>query len=251
MLARRRFHSLPLPFVVSSLLLLVGSTMTTQVTAAASHNCKGLTVDFIIKENDPEVAAVEDDIVQDLAKIGITVNTIALNSSAYIDAELKGNYNMLFTRTWGAPYDPHSYMFSWAVPAHVEYSAIGGMEPPLTRESLLKMVSDVTVETDAIKIGEKWEAIHQAVHDQAIFLPLWGTRIPYVLNRRFGYGLLHVHIYAPVEVISQPPSFVCFVSSRNHQCLTECITTHAYLHRINFFFTLIVDYAFKNTSTRN
>jgi len=50
-----------------------------------------------------------------------------LNSTEYTAAELEGDYHVLFTRTWGAPYDPHSYMASWAVPAHVEYSAIGNL----------------------------------------------------------------------------------------------------------------------------
>eukprot|EP00961_Rhodomonas_salina_P300497 3939836-Rhodomonas_salina.3 len=153
---------------------------------AADDNCQSSTLDFIIKADDPEMAAVEDDIVQDLAKIGITVNTRVLDSEAYIEAELEGDYNMLFTRTWGAPYDPHSYLNSWAVPAHVEYSAIGGMEPPLTRDSLLTMIADAQLQTDARKIAEQWEAILQAIHTQAMFLPLWGTRVPYVLNRRFG-----------------------------------------------------------------
>lgn len=149
------------------------------------ESCKKITVDFIIKDNDPEIAAVEDDIVQDLAKIGITVNTRILNPSAYIEAELGGDYHMMFTRTWGAPYDPHSYLTSWAVPSHVEYSAVGGLEPPMNRDRLLKMIADVQVQSDPFIISEQWAAIHQAVHSQAIFLPLWGTRVPFVLNRRF------------------------------------------------------------------
>ena len=149
-------------------------------------SCKDITIDFIIKENDPEMAVVEDDIVQDLAKIGIKVNTRALGAEEYGKAELDGDYNMLFTRTWGAPYDPHSYLTSWAVPAHVEYSAVGEMEPPLTRELLFDMIDDVQVQSDPLTIAKKWEEIHQAIHTQAIFLPLWGTRVPYVLNRRLG-----------------------------------------------------------------
>lgn len=188
--------SFVIALVSSLLLLLLGSTR------AADANCKPLSLDFIIKENDPEVAAVEDDIVQDLAKIGITVNTRALNASSYIDAELKGDYNMMFTRTWGAPYDPHSYLTSWAVPSHVEYSAIGGFEPPLTRDSLLKMIADVQVQTDAAEIARRWEEIHQAVHAQAIFLPLWGTRVPFVLNRRFGGFTPSTQTYAyPLESV--------------------------------------------------
>ena len=113
---------------------------------AAAGTCKDITLDFIIKEKDPEVKAVEDDIVRDLAKIGIKVNTKVLNATAYTEAELNGNYNLLFTRTWGAPYDPHSYMTSWAVPAHVEYSAIGNLEAPTTRTGGARRSSGSTQE---------------------------------------------------------------------------------------------------------
>ena len=127
---------------------------------------------------------VEDDIRKNLEAIGITVNTLFLNSTEYIDAELNGEYNLLFTRTWGAPYDPHSYLNSWAVPSHVEYSAIGNFEEPLTREDLLDRIEQVQKESDPQKIQSQWRSILEDVHKQAIFMPLWGTRIPYVLNRR-------------------------------------------------------------------
>ena len=170
--------------------------------------CKGITLDFIVKDNDPEAAAVEDDIVQDLAKIGITVHSRVLNASEYIEAELEGDYNMLFTRTWGAPYDPHSYLTSWAVPAHVEYSAIGGMDAPMTRDVLLSMIMDVQVETDPLAIADKWEDVLQAVHSQALFLPLWGTRVPFVLNRRFAGFTPSTQTYSypleSVRVLSGP-----------------------------------------------
>ena len=38
-------------------------------------NCRPLTVDFVLREDDPEMAAVEDDIRRDLLKLNINVNT--------------------------------------------------------------------------------------------------------------------------------------------------------------------------------
>lgn len=90
--------------------------------------CENLEIDFILQDGNPEMASVESDIVDNLMKIGIQVNTKFLNSTEYHDAEVNGDYHLLFTRTWGAPYDPHSYMASWEVPAHVEYSAIGNLQ---------------------------------------------------------------------------------------------------------------------------
>ena len=147
-------------------------------------NCKAASIDFIVRDSDPQMQAVEDDIRQNLKAIGITVNTRSLTAEEYIDAELEGDYHLLFTRTWGAPYDPHSYMTSWSVPAHVEYSSIGNLEAPLTRELLIAKIEKVQTELSEQKINEQWREIHEDVHKQALFMPLWGSRIPYVLNRR-------------------------------------------------------------------
>ena len=153
---------------------------------AAKGACKQITLDFIVKENHAQALVIEDDIRKDLAKIGITVNTIALDEEAYRDAELHGHYHLMFTSgSWGAPYDPHTYLNSWKVPAHVEYSAIGNLEPPMTRDKLLEMIEAVQIKSDPKEIAEGWEEIQRIIHEQAMFLPLWGNRIPYVLNRRF------------------------------------------------------------------
>jgi len=44
-----------------------------------SSTCNSATIDFIVKQNDPEVEAVEDYIRQKLKEIGVTVNTLFLN----------------------------------------------------------------------------------------------------------------------------------------------------------------------------
>jgi hypothetical protein len=67
-----------------------------------NKNCRALTVDFVLRDDDPEMAAVEDDIRRDLLKLNIQVNTRMLNASDYGDAERNGDFNLLFTRTWGA-----------------------------------------------------------------------------------------------------------------------------------------------------
>ena len=113
------------------------------------------------------------------------MKTHVLTPDEYREAELNGNYHMLFSRTWGAPYDPHTYLSSWSVPSHVEYSSIGGLKEPLSRETLFQMIEDVQILSDPQEIAKKWKEIQQAIHNQALFLPLWGTRVPYVLSQRF------------------------------------------------------------------
>ena len=149
------------------------------------ESCKALSVDFVIVDGNSQMEVVEDDIVQDLRKIGITVNTIKKSNEDYLATEKSGDYNMLFASTWGAPYDPHSYLESWGTASHVEHSAINGLEPPLTRDDLLAKIENVQGELDVSVRAGKWREILLDIHQQALFLPLWGSRIPYVLNGRF------------------------------------------------------------------
>lgn len=149
-----------------------------------NSNCKSLVIDFVVLDSDPEMAAVEDEIRADLSKIGIEVKTRFLDRESYGDVQVNGDYNMFFSRTWGAPYDPHSYLLSWAVPSHVEYSAIENLAPPLTRDALTEKIANVQTELDEPTIRSKWREILEDVHHQALALPLWGARVPYVVNRR-------------------------------------------------------------------
>ena len=48
----------------------------------------------------------------------------------------------------------------------------------------MERIEKVQTELDETKIASEWRSIMEDVHMQSLFLPLWGTRIPYVLNRR-------------------------------------------------------------------
>lgn len=144
--------------------------------------CKEVTIDFVVVKGDPDMEAIEDDIRADLAKIGITANVRFLNEEEYSAAETEGDYNLLFGRTWGAPYDPHSYLSSFAVPAHFEYQASRNLEPPMTQDDLINKILGVQSLTDQRALGDKWKEILQDIHDQAVFYPLWGSRCVYYIK---------------------------------------------------------------------
>ena len=57
-------------FLLTALLALSGSALADDL-----ENCNAFTLDFIVNEGDATAVAIEDDIVADLAKVGITVNT--------------------------------------------------------------------------------------------------------------------------------------------------------------------------------
>merc|ERR1712127_532075 len=147
---------------------------------------------------------------------------------------------MMFGKTWGAPYDPHSYLNSWSGAAHAESSALGGLEPPLTKDGLLAMINDAQLQTDTSVISAKWEEIHQAIHSQAIFLPLWGTRVPYVLNRRFtGFTpstMMYTYPIKTVRIMTGSKEVTVAAGTSGGDLLTTVGAMNPHLYGLNQLF---------------
>ena len=145
-------------------------------------NCPiGCTLDFLLQEGNSVDLAIEDDIRADLAKIGLTVNARPVDRDTYNADMVAGNYDMVISETWGAPYDPHSYVASWTTPDEAHYSAL-----PTAGIDTTQFAADVAAvlgEMDLAQRQERWTAILSSVHDEAIHLPLFGQRIPSVTTR--------------------------------------------------------------------
>ena len=76
------------------------------------------------------------------------------------------------------------------------------------------MIDDAQLQTDNQVIAEKWEEVHKAIHAQAFLLPLYGTRVSYVINRRFagftpstqvGYRVRVYYLYLPTTTTTTGP----------------------------------------------
>jgi ABC-type transport system substrate-binding protein len=71
---------------------------------------------------------------------------------------------------------------------HPHYAAMEEMEPPMTRDAINDLVTEVLSEENPTARQTKWTHILQEIHNQAIQLPLWSRRVPAVWgNRLQGY----------------------------------------------------------------
>ena len=148
------------------------------------EHCKMYEIDFVMVEGDALRSSVEDEIVEMLEHVGVKVNTKRLTKEDFNAVEQAGDFHLSFSETWGAPYDPHAYASGWVAQDEGHFQALAGLEAPDTRDSLFGQIDDVLQEESQWERGRKWEAIHKVVHDNAVMLPLWGARIPTVMNRK-------------------------------------------------------------------
>ena len=133
--------------------------------------------------------AYSEEIAAELGKLGITVWPTFRETREELNADMvAGNYDMVFSETWGPPYDPHSYVSSWTTPDEAHYSALPGAGIDTTQ--FAADVAAVLAEMDETERQKKWTAILASVHDEVLHLPLWYKRIPALVNnaRISGYA---------------------------------------------------------------
>ena len=128
--------------------------------------CKATTLDFMLLEDDSSHAAIEADIRDDLAKIGITVTARPVDKDTFNTDMVAGNYDMVFSKTWGAPYDPHSYVNSWTTTDEGFYSALPTAD--IDRAAFEAQVDAALSEMDPAQRQAKWTAIPKSVHDEVV-----------------------------------------------------------------------------------
>ncbi len=163
-------------------------------TAAATGDCKASTLDFVMLEGEASHAAIEEDIRKELAVVGIEVVPRVLNKEDFNTAMIDGDFELVFSETWGAPYDPHSYVKSWTSPDEAHYSALPTVG--IDTAAFTAEVDAIFADMDEASRRDKWAALLSEVHGEVLHLPLWGKRIPAVsyIKVRFmtggGYRLL-------------------------------------------------------------
>jgi ABC-type transport system substrate-binding protein len=160
----------------------------TQEMPVSASACGSTSADFIVQKGDALLAAIEDDVRTDLAKVGINVVTRFLDKEDFNSNMTSGNFHFCFSETWGPPYDPHSYASSWKSPDEAHFAALQGMQAPTTQDKVTADISNVMLEENVQTRQQEWKGILTALHEQAIDLPFSGKRIPTVLRTRLtGY----------------------------------------------------------------
>lgn len=73
------------------------------LTAQARAECTPTTLDFVVLQGDATAAAIEDDIRADLAEVGINAVARFLEKDDKNKAMIDGDFDIVFSETWGAP----------------------------------------------------------------------------------------------------------------------------------------------------
>jgi nickel transport system substrate-binding protein len=79
----------------------------------------------------------------------------------YNAAMVAGDFNLAFTETYGAPYDPHSYATSWFSPDEAYYAALKGLKAPNTVDVLEAKVDAVQLLEGEQERQDGWKEVRK------------------------------------------------------------------------------------------
>ncbi|WP_100399164.1 nickel ABC transporter substrate-binding protein [Bacillus sp. FJAT-44742] len=124
-------------------------------------------------------------------EMGINLILLGEEEQSYLNRQKTGDFHLIFNNTWGAPYDPHSFVSSMRTPSHADYAAQAGL--PM-KEEIDEKISEVLTTLEEGPRQELYEDILSTLHEQAVYLP-----ISYTTN----IAAYHPHVqgvdYSPVE----------------------------------------------------
>lgn len=105
----------------------------------------------------------------ELAKVGIQVQLRAEEEGALVQRQRDGRFGMIFADTWGAPYDPHSFVSSMRYAGHADYMAQRGLA---MKDAIDARIGQVLASTDEQARAEGYRDILTTLHEQAVYLPI-------------------------------------------------------------------------------
>lgn len=128
--------------------------------------------------NVPYIAskATDKDLVEyfqgEWKKIGIDVQLNAMEEDDYWANAKTGNFDMMLTYSWGAPWDPHAWMTALTSPADHGHPENVSLESLPSKEEIDSTIKATLVEPDEEKVDQGYKKVLTLLHDEAIYIPL-------------------------------------------------------------------------------
>ncbi len=104
-----------------------------------------------------------------LGRLGMTV-TLKGEEASSLEARMRdGSFGMVFSDTWGPPYDPHAFASSMRVPSHADFQAQRGLAE---KAEIDRRIGAALAATDEAERAGHWRWVLTALHEAAVYLPI-------------------------------------------------------------------------------
>jgi nickel transport system substrate-binding protein len=160
-----------------------------------------LEIDLCFVGNNAAEKAIAEVLQGQALKLGVQLKLLGEEEDLFYARQKSGEFGMIFSDTWGPPYEPHAMVSSMLLPSHADYMAQIGL--PM-KAQLDENIRRVFVTTDVAERSALYKDILTTLHEQAVYLPLYYNtmfevhRTAEMRDLRFGADRYHI----PFEAIT-------------------------------------------------
>ncbi|WP_260260226.1 nickel ABC transporter substrate-binding protein [Vibrio intestinalis] len=142
-----------------------------------------LAVELIYHGHDANQKAIAEVIQANFKQVGIKLNLTAEERSRFYKRQKAGEFDLIFNNTWGAPYDPHSFVSGMRRPSHADYMAQAGLA---MKPEIDKNIDAILSSTNEVERKKLYAQLLTTLHEQAVYLPVTYMRITGVASQKLG-----------------------------------------------------------------
>lgn len=113
--------------------------------------------------------AVAEFMQGEMRKLGIEIELIGEEYQTHVQRQKEGSFNLIFSETWGVPYDPHSVVASMREPSHADYQAQSGLA---MKPEIDQWITEALISTSEARRAELYKQLLTTLHEQAVYLPI-------------------------------------------------------------------------------
>ena len=129
---------------------------------------KVLELDLHYMGTSPRQKAIAEATQADLMNVGIKLNLKAEENTVFANIQTSGAFDITFNKTWGPPYEPHSFTASMRAPSHADYQVQLGLDQ---KTQIDADISKIITETDTKEVAKLYKNILTTLHNEAVYLP--------------------------------------------------------------------------------
>ncbi|MGG3450268.1 nickel ABC transporter substrate-binding protein [Domibacillus aminovorans] len=131
-----------------------------------------LQLELLFISTDNIQKAIAEFIQGDFRKLGIDIKLTSQEEETFWTTAYQGDFDLLFTASWGVPFDPHSYLSAITKSSEngsPDYKALLGLP---AKKEIDEKIKEVLLSTDEEKRKMLYEDILTTLHEQAVYLPI-------------------------------------------------------------------------------
>ncbi len=160
---------------------------------------EGVTLQFnlLYHGKDAVMKTIAEYVQSSLKHIGIQVDLIAQEKSVFFKLQNKGEFDLVFNRTWGVPYEPHVFMSGMRRTNNADYEAQQGLA---NKAKIDELITEALLTPDDAVRQENYKYVLTELHEKAVYLPIsYSGSISLSTQRVEDFDMAHMTYYVPFE----------------------------------------------------